>query len=95
MWRVCPPSWPTSCSSSRTGCWPGPEPRHPRHRRRGVLGDFQGMEEGQEVHRTVRCSRCPWARAASAAWWSRWASPSTTSAPLPRTAAASWSCGRA
>src|SRR6478736_6219786 len=45
-----------------------------------ILGDFTGIEEGQEVHRTGRFCPCRLATPSSAAWLTRWASPSMTSA---------------
>ena len=46
-----------------------------------ILGDFAGIEEGQEVpDAPAKCFPCPSATAIWAASWTRWASRSTASA---------------
>jgi F-type H+-transporting ATPase subunit alpha len=53
-----------------------------------VLGEFAGIEAGQKVTRTARCSRSPSATATSVAWSTRSATRSTVSArSRPRAAA--------
>lgn len=53
-----------------------------------VLGEFTGIEEGQEVTAPARCSPFPSAMPTSAVWSTRWATRSTVSVRSPPRVAA-------
>ena len=55
-----------------------------------ILGDFEKIEEGQQVSAPARCCRSQSATSSSAGWSTRWPSRSTAVATSRRKPAAHW-----